>query len=376
MDTAVSRPLALLLLVGLMALAALGWLLAFTGPASAQTNFVFLVPGPLSVTEGQRIIVTASVVGSNAPVEIQVLVSVSVRGDFGVNSSAQRAIFIPRGQGSGSITLQTNDDNVREADGSVTIRLLDCSGCAGGYTALNRGETYTVTVRDNEPVPPTPTPTPTPRPLDQLPIRLVSTISYTLDAGEVNRLELQVPPGESFPMPRAVRFRCATSDGISIRVTDNDFRRRPNGLAAWKVPAEGETKLQATVLAVQSEYIRSMTCMAFLWNTASTGPTGQALKPSNVELKWQQKGRTLFRKEQAFGETPGGSATWLFIPPVFMGLVFAGVTRNAAGTLLVVATTLGIAVWFTESPPILWLVVVGTAAAGVLLFIQFGFRGR
>ncbi|MXZ55820.1 MAG: hypothetical protein F4Z14_06580 [Gammaproteobacteria bacterium] len=202
----------------------------------------------------------------------------------------------------------------------------------------------------------------------------MSTISYTLDVEELNHLELQIARG-GFPNPRAVEFRCATSDGLAVVVSNKAVEDTTTGIYARKLPKGEETPLQAITLGIRSEKIRDMSCVARIWKSAAA--TGDfALETNKVELRWQQKGRTLIRKEEAFRGTPGGTATWLFLPPVFLGLVFAGVTKNAAGTLLVVATALGVAVWFTDSPPVLWVIVVATAAAGVLLFIQFGFRGR
>ncbi len=205
-------------------------------------------------------------------------------------------------------------------------------------------------------------------------VRLVSVISYTLDIEELNRLEIERARGE-FPLHRAAVFSCVSSDGMSVMVSDSAVSDDTTGLHAWKLPKENEPPLQALSLGIRSDKIRDMSCQARMWFRDTTSGDHD-LETNAVKLRWQRKGRTIFRKEEAFRGTPGGTATWLFIPPVFLGLVVAGATKNAAGTLLVVALSLGIAVWFTESPPVLWVVVVGTAAAGVLLFIQFGFRGR
>ena len=221
---------------------------------------------------------------------------------------------------------------------------------------------------------PPPPPTPWADSVQPNTVRLVSVISYTLDIEELNRLEIERARAD-FPLRRAAVFSCVSSDGMSVMVSDTAVSEDTTGIHAWKLPKENETPLQALGLGIRSDKIRDMSCQARIWDKP-TADGDHALETNAVKLRWQRKGRTIFRKEEAFRGTPGGTATWLFIPPVFLGLIFAGATKNAAGTLLVVAVSLGIAVWFTESPPVLWFVVVATAAAGVLLFIQFGFRGR
>ena len=339
--TAIRNSLQGLALPALLAIVVLGWLLALASPtrvAEAQAN-------------------RATVTGATATVGTDsAVVMVNVDGRQG-NRVQVSASYGPEAQPA-------------DQDTSLGTQPMTPPGGTFTITGLTPATTYRFSAtssRGNATITFTTLPPPHG-------VRLVSVISYTLDIEELNRLEIELARGE-FSLPRAAVFSCVSSDGMSVMVSDSAVRDDATGLHAWKLPKDNETPLQALGLGIRSDKIRDMSCQARIWGKETTNGEHD-LETNAVKLSWQQKGRTIFRKEEAFRGTPGGTATWLFIPPVFLGLVFAGATKNAAGTLLVVAVSLGIAVWFTESPPVLWFVVVATAAAGVLLFIQFGFRGR
>lgn len=316
---------------------------------------VISITGGTAIGEGE----TATFAISSQPppgTNLDVTVSVAQSQPLGI-TTGNRTVTVPT---TGLVQLQlATTDTPTSSGGTITVTIL----AGAGYTVSGASGSASVIVQPPwaEEVPPNT-------------VRLVSVTSYTLDIEELNRLEIERARAE-FPLPRAAVFSCVSSDGMSVMVSDTAATDDTTGIYAWKLPKENETPLQALGLGIRSDKIRDMSCQARIWDQTTTAGDHD-LETNAVKLRWQQKGRTIFRKEEAFRGTPGGTATWLFIPPVFLGLVFAGATRNAAGTLLVVAVSLGIAVWFTESPPVLWVVVVATAAAGVLLFIQFGFRGR
>ena len=214
------------------------------------------------------------------------------------------------------------------------------------------------------PIPPTP---------DANTVRLVSRVGYTLDVEELNLLEVRGTEGTLGNVGK-VSFVCQFTDSGEVEVSDTPVAySETSDVVMHKRPVERKSTAASTLLAVSSRTIQEATCSARLYATSASTNFNET---NSVSLRFQKKGTTWFRKEEAFDNTPGGSDTWLFLPPLVIGGLVAGATRNAGGTLVAVGVALGGAVWFTEAPPVLWVLVVLSAVGGVLLMVQLGFRGR
>ena len=271
-----------------------------------------------------------------------------------------------------------NLDPASNYEFEITPRNEHGAGTAAPVTAVTEtGNIVTPPPSDQTPGQALPTVMPTPAAHN---VRLVSIISYTLDVNDSNHLRINIA-GATWESVNSIAFTCNFDDDGTFTVLDDDDAvdyvdppQPARNVRAQKVADSGRTVATGADIIVSSRVEQDATCLARAYRTVDG--TGDYLETNHVRLRWQPEGRTLFRKEEAFLGTPGGSATWLFIPPVFFGIVIAGATRNAGATLLAVAVAFGVAVWFTESPPILWALVAITAASGVLLMLQLGFRGR
>ena len=145
------------------------------------------------------------------------------------------------------------------------------------------------------PIPPTP---------DANTVRLVSRVGYTLDVEELNLLEVRGPEG-ALGNVRKVSFVCTFTDSGEVEVSDTPVAySETSDVVMHKMPVERKSTAASTLLAVSSRTIQDATCSARLYATSASTNFNET---NSVSLRFQKKGTTWFRKEEAFDNTPGGS---------------------------------------------------------------------
>jgi len=110
------------------------------------------VTGGGNITEGANAVFTLTAVPAPAAA-FDVDVTVTVTGDYGVTAGT-RTVTVGT-NGSGTLTLATAGDTADEANGSVTVTLVD-----GAAYNLNSNASATVNVADDDDPPPPPPPPP------------------------------------------------------------------------------------------------------------------------------------------------------------------------------------------------------------------------
>ena len=115
---------------------------------------VITVAGGSGVTEGGDVVFTVS--ASPAPaasLTVSLMIADDVNSDFlAANDEGKRTVTISANQTSTDLTVSTQNDNVDEADGSVTATVQ----AASGYTPSDANGSDSVAVSDNDAPPPTP----------------------------------------------------------------------------------------------------------------------------------------------------------------------------------------------------------------------------
>ena len=123
-----------------------------TSPPPPTTPEVSITAGD-DITEGGNAVFT--VTASPAPhAALSVTIAVSQTGDFGVSPGSQ-TVTIPT-SGSATLTIATTNDNVDEANGSVTATV----NSGTGYTVSTTAGSATVVVEDDDDTSPPPPTTP------------------------------------------------------------------------------------------------------------------------------------------------------------------------------------------------------------------------
>ncbi|MCY3609906.1 MAG: hypothetical protein OXH51_00005, partial [Gemmatimonadetes bacterium] len=112
-------------------------------PTDQQTEPQVAITAAAGGTEGAA--ATFTIQAHPAPkTSLPVSVTVDTVGDFGV-AAGSRTVTIPT-RGTATLTLSTTDDEVDEADGSVTLTV----NAGDGYTVLSSRSSSTVAILDND----------------------------------------------------------------------------------------------------------------------------------------------------------------------------------------------------------------------------------